>query len=183
VAAGGELEGKRLQVLHDAVPGLSRIAVLWNSANPALPEFYQQTQAAAAAAGVTLQSVEVQREGELKDGFSTIASGQAQGMIVLADRLLLALRAPIVSFAAASRLPAIYPYRGYVEAGGLMSYATSDIDQFHHTAVYVDKILRGAKPAELPVQLPVKFDLVVNLTTAKALGLKCRKHSCCAPTN
>jgi putative tryptophan/tyrosine transport system substrate-binding protein len=168
-----ELEGKRLQILQESVPGLSRIAVLWNSANPAVLEFYQQTQAAAAAVGIVLQPVvEAQREDDLKEAFSTVAGGQAHAMIVLADRFLLALRTPIVNFAAAHRLPTMYPYRGYVEAGGLMSYAVNDIDQYHRTAVYVDKILKGAKPADLPVQLPVKFDLVVNLTTAKALGLK-----------
>jgi putative tryptophan/tyrosine transport system substrate-binding protein len=170
--SGSALEGKRVQILQEAVPGLSRIAVLWNSANPAVGEFYQQTQAAAAALSVALEPVvEVRRADDLKDALSTVAGGQAHAMIVLADRLLLALRIPIVNFAAARRLPAIYPYRGYVDAGGLMSYAASDIDQLHRTADYVDKILKGTKPADLPVQEPIKFDMVVNLITAKALGL------------
>jgi putative ABC transport system substrate-binding protein len=169
---GPELEGKRLQILREVVPGLSRIAVLWNPANPAVIDFYQQTQAAAAALGLVLQPVvEVRRVDDLKSALSTIADAQAHAMIVLADRLLLAARIPIVNFAATSRLPAIYPYRGYVDAGGLMSYAASDIDQFHRTAVYVDRILKGEKPADLPVQEPVRFELVINLKTAKPLGL------------
>jgi putative ABC transport system substrate-binding protein len=169
---GPELEGKRLQILREVVPGLSRIAVLWNPANPAVIDFYQQTQAAAAALGLVLQPVvEVRRVDDLKSALSTIADAQAHAMIVLADRLLLAARIPIVNFAATSRLPAIYPYRGYVDAGGLMSYAASDIDQFRRTAVYVDRILKGEKPADLPVQEPVRFELVINLKTAKPLGL------------
>ena len=169
---GPELEGKRLQILREVVPGPSRIAVLWNPANPAVIDFYQQTQAAAAALGLVLQPVvEVRRVDDLKSALSTIADAQAHAMIVLADRLLLAARIPIVNFAATSRLPAIYPYRGYVDAGGLMSYAASDIDQFHRTAVYVDRILKGEKPADLPVQEPVRFELVINLKTAKPLGL------------
>ena len=153
------------------VPGLSRVALLWNPANPALIEFHQNTQAAAAAMGLALQTVEVQRADDLENAFSTITRGQVHAMIVLADRLLLALRTPIVNFAANSQLPTMYPYQGYVEAGGLMSYAPSDIEQFHSAAVYVDRILKGAKAADLPVQQPTKFDLVINLKTAKAIGL------------
>jgi putative tryptophan/tyrosine transport system substrate-binding protein len=175
--SGPAFEGKRLQILQEVVPGLSRVAVLWNSANPAVLEFYQQTQAAAAALGVALQPVvEVRRADDLQNAFSMVAGGQAQAMIVLQDRLLLALRAPIVSFAATGQLPAIYPYRGYVDAGGLMSYAVSDIDQFQRAAVYVDKVLKGEKPADLPVQNPTKFELVINLKTAKGLGLDVPLH-------
>jgi putative ABC transport system substrate-binding protein len=93
-------------------------------------------------------------------------------MIVLADRFLLAHRSEIVNFAAASRLPAIYPYRAYVDAGGFLSYAPNDLDQFRRTAVYVDKILKGEKPAELPVQEPINFEFVINLKTVKALGVQ-----------
>lgn len=169
---GPELEGKRVQLLKEAVPGLSRVAVLWNSANPAVIDFYNQTRAAAAALGLTLQPVkEVRRTDDFKGAFSTIASAQPQAMMVIADRFLLAHRMEIVNFAATSRLPAMYPYRGYVDAGGLMSYATNDLDQIRSTAVYVDKILGGAKPGDLPVQEPTKFEFVINLKTAKALGL------------
>jgi putative ABC transport system substrate-binding protein len=170
--SGPEMEGKRVQLLKDAVPALSRVAVLWNAANPGLLDFYQLTRAAAAALGLTLQPVvEVRRTDDFNAAFSAIAAATPDAMIVLADRFLLAHRKEIVDFAAAQRLPAIYAYRGYVEAGGLMSYAPSDLDQFRRTAGYVDNILRGAKPADLPVQEPTQFDLVINLKTAKALGL------------
>jgi putative ABC transport system substrate-binding protein len=170
--AGPELEGKRLQLLQQAVPGLARVAVLWNSANPSVVGFYQATQTAAAALGLVLQPVvEVQRVEDIKSAFSTVTGAHSNAMIVLADRFLLAHRTEIVNFETTSRLAGIYPYREYVEAGGLMSYAANDIDQFDRTAVYVDKIFKGAKPGDLPVQNPTKFDLVVNLKTAKALGV------------
>ena len=171
-----ELEGKRLQTLKDLVPGLSRVAVMLNSANPAVVGFYPQTQAAAAALGVTLQPVDVRRMDDLERAFSTIGGARPDAFVVLADRFLFAHRKEIVAFAAASRLPGMYPYREYVTAGGLLSYAPSDIDQFRRTAIYVDKILRGAKPAELPVQDPTKYELVINLNTAKALGLEVPFH-------
>jgi ABC-type uncharacterized transport system substrate-binding protein len=168
----GELEGKRLEILKEAVPGLSRVAVLWNSANPGVVPFLQQTRAAANALGVTLQIVVgVRRADDFKDAFSTIANERPHAMIVLADRVLLAHRMQIVNFAAISQLPGMYPYREYVDAGGLMSYAPSNIDLFRRTAIYVDKILKGTKPADLPVQEPTKFELVINLKTAKALGV------------
>ena len=170
--SGPELEAKRLQILKDVVPGLSLVAVMWNSANPALAAYYQQTQAGAAALGVALQPVvEVRRVDEFERAFSTIGGVHPDALVVLPDRFLLAHRKEIVAFAATSRLPGMYPYREYVNAGGLLSYAPSDIDQFHRTAIYVDKILRGAKPADLPVQDPTKYELVINLNTAKALGL------------
>jgi putative ABC transport system substrate-binding protein len=170
--SGAELEGKRLQLLKEAVPGLSRLALLWNSANPPVFEFYQLTKAAAAALGLTLQpAVEVRQIDDFKNAFSTIASAKSDAMTVLSDRFLLAHRKEIVSFAAANQLPAVYPYRAYVDDGGFMSYAPNDIDQFRRTAIYVDKILKGAKPADLPVQEPIKFELVINLRTAKTLGL------------
>jgi len=170
---GPELEAKRLEILKEAVPGLSRIGVIWNTANPALVDFYEQTQAAAAALGLLLQPVvEVRRIEDFKNAFSTIASAHPHAMIVLADRFLLGHRMTIVNFAAAGRLPAMYPYKEYPEAGGLMSYATSNIDLLRRTAGYVDKILRGAKPADLPVQEPTKFELfVINLKVAKTMGL------------
>jgi putative ABC transport system substrate-binding protein len=167
-----ELEGKRLQILKEAVPGLSRAAVLWNSANPGVTEYYQQTRAAAAALGLALQPVEIRRVDDFKNAFSTVASAQPHAMIVLPDRLLLAHRMQIVNFAATTRLPGMYPYREYVDAGGLMSYATSNIDLLRRTAIYVDKILKGTKPADLPIEEPTIFELVVNLRTAKALGLE-----------
>ncbi len=158
--AGAELEGKRVQLLKEA------------AANPPVFEFYQWTKAAAAALGLTLQPVvEVRQIDDFKDAFSTIIGAKPDAMTVLPDRFLLAHRNEVVSFAANNQLPAVYPYRAYVVAGGLMSYAPNDIDQFRRTAVYVDKVLKGAKPADLPVQEPIKFELVINLKTAKTLGL------------
>jgi putative ABC transport system substrate-binding protein len=141
-------------------------------ANPAILDFYQQTRAAGAALGFTVEpNVELSHAEEFKAAFATIAKAKPDAMIVLADRFLLAHRSEIVNFAAANRLPAVYPYRAYVDAGGFISYAPNDLDQFRRTAIYVDKILKGAKPADLPVQEPINFELVINLKTAKALGL------------
>jgi putative tryptophan/tyrosine transport system substrate-binding protein len=170
---GPDLEGKRLELLKETVSGLSRVAVLWNPTNPGLTAgYYQQMRAAATALGVTVQvAAEVRRADDLKNAFSTIASEQPHAMLVLADRLLLAHRMQIIQFGATSRLPGMYPYREYVDAGGLMSYAPSDIDLFRRTAVHVDKILKGAKAADLPVEEPVKFELVINMKAAKAIGL------------
>jgi len=169
---GPELEGKRLQLLKRAIPGLSRVAVLWNPANPAIPYYYEATQAAGRALHVTLKPVvEVRRGEELANAFSTIASARPGALVVLADRFLLAHRGQIVEFAAARRLPGMYPYREYVDAGGLMAYAPSNIELFRGAATYVDKILKGAKPGELPVQEPTKFELVINLKTARLLGV------------
>jgi putative tryptophan/tyrosine transport system substrate-binding protein len=116
--------------------------------------------------------VEVRHADDFKNAFSTVAGAKPDALLVIVDRFLFAHRMEILNFAATNRLPATYPYRGYVEAGGLMSYAPSDIDQFRRAAVYVDKILKGAKPAELPVEEPTRFELVINLKTAKALDLQ-----------
>ena len=169
---GSELEGKRLQLLKEAVPAVSRIAVLWNPANPAIKSFFEQTQVAAKALGVTLQPVvEVRLDADFERAFATISEARPDALIVLPDRSLLAHRTQIIEYAAANRLPGMYPFREYIDAGGLMSYATSSIDLFRGAAVYVDKILKGIKPTDLPVQEPTKFELVINLKTAKALGL------------
>jgi putative ABC transport system substrate-binding protein len=170
---GPDLEGKRLELLKETVSGLSRVAVLWNPSNPGLTAgYYQQMRAAATALGLTVQvAAEIRRVDDFKDAFSTIANARPHAMMVLADRELLAHRMQIVNFATTSRLPGMYPYREFVSAGGLMSYAPSNIDLFRRTAIYVDKILRGAKPADLPVQEPTTFELVINLKAAKAIGL------------
>ena len=170
--SGPELEGKRVQLLKEVVPRLSRVAVVWNSANPAIFDFYQQTRAASAALGFVLEpNVELSHVDDFKKAFAIITAAKPDAMIVLADRFLLAHRSEIVNFAATNKLPAAYPYRAYVDAGGLLSYAPNDLDQFRRTAIYVDKILKGTKPADLPVQDPINFEFVINLKTAKALGL------------
>ena len=115
--------------------------------------------------------MEVRRADELDNAFTVIASARPQALAVIADRFLLAHRKQIVDFAAVTRLPSMYPYREYVDAGGLMSYAPSNIELFRGAATYVDRILKGAKPGELPIQEPTKFELVLNLKTAKTLGL------------
>jgi putative ABC transport system substrate-binding protein len=169
---GPELEGKRMELLKQAVPRLSRVAVLWNPANPGIAFYLEAIEVAGRALHVTVGPVaEVRRVEELENAFSTIANGRPDALAVLADRALLAHRRRIVEFAAARRLPVMYPYGEYVDAGGLMSYAPSNIELFRGAATYVDKILKGAKPGTLPVQEPTKFELVINRKTAKALGL------------
>jgi len=171
---GPELEGKRLELLRRVVPKLSRVAVLWNSANPAIRYSYDATREAARALNLTLDLVvEVRREEELERALSMIGAAQRlDALVVLADRSLLAHRRRIVDAVAAKRLPSLYPYREYVDAGGLMSYAPSNIELFRGAATYVDRILKGAKPTDLPIQQPIAFELVINVKTTKALGLK-----------
>jgi putative ABC transport system substrate-binding protein len=170
---GPELEGKRVQLLKEAVPALSRIAVMWNPANPGIVDFLHQMRAAASALNITVKPIaEVTQASELKTAFSLIASSRPQAMLVIADRSLLAKRADIVSFAATQRLPTMYPYRGYVDAGGLMAYAPIDVEQFRQAAGAVNKILRGTKPADLPVEEPTRYEFVINLRTAKELGIE-----------
>jgi len=170
---GPELEGKRVQLLKEAVPALSRIAVLWNPANPAIVDFLFQMRAAASALNLTVKPIAgVTQASELKKGLSAIADSQPQAMLVIADRSLLAQRKDIVSFAADQRLPTMYPYRGYVDAGGFMAYAPIDVEQFRQAAGAVGKILHGTKPADIPVEEPTRYEFVINLRTAKNLGIE-----------
>ena len=174
---GPELEGKRLELLKQAVPGLSRLAVLWNPSNPGIVSYFETVKNAGRALQISLGPVvEVRRSDELDNAFTAIASARPHALVVIADRFLLSHRKQIVEFAAVKRLPTMYPYREYVDAGGLMSYAPSNIELFLGTAIYVDKILKGAKPGDLPIQEPTKFELVINLKTAKALGLDVPLH-------
>ena len=167
-----ELEGKRLDLFKQTFPRFSRVAMLWDSANPSTKFYLLHIEAAARASHVTLQpAVAVRRVEDLDRAFAAIARGHADALFVVSGRSLLAERGRIVEFAAKSRLPAIYPYREYVEAGGLMSYSANYPDLYRGAALYVDKILKGTKPADLPVQQSARFDLVINLKTAKALGL------------
>ena len=144
-----------------------------NPANPVVQLVYEQTRLAASKLRLTLQPVaEVRRVEDFEDAFAKIARARPRALVVIVDRLLLAHRTRIVDFAASKRLPGMYGFREYVDAGGLMSYAPSSIDRFRGAATYVDKILKGTKPADLPVQQPTRFELVINMKTAKALGLK-----------
>jgi putative ABC transport system substrate-binding protein len=166
-----ELGGKRLELLREVVPKASRVAVLWNSADPAKALELKDTQVAARALGVTLQSVEVRGADDFDSAFSAISRGRPDALIAFSEPLALAHRGRIVDFAAKSQLPMISEIKEFADAGGLMTYGPSLPDLFRRAATYVDKILKGAKPADLPIEQPTKFELVINLKTAKALGL------------
>ena len=167
-----ELSGKRVELLREAVPGLSRLALLWNPEVRGAVLDYKEAASAARSLRVEVQSVEVSRAEDLDRAFSTITSWRAQALMLPGiNPVGFANRAQIVSFAQRNRLPSMFPTKEYVDSGGLMSYGPSLVDLFRRAAGYVDKILKGAKPADLPVQQPTKFELVINLKTAKVLGL------------
>jgi ABC-type uncharacterized transport system substrate-binding protein len=168
---GAEVAGKRLQILKDTVPNVSRVAFLRNRASPAHVPYFNELQAAARGLRLTLQSVEVQEPYEFERAFAEMMRERPDALIVTADAIHQLRQAWIVEFAAKRRLPALYQLKEYVEAGGLMSYGASITDNYRRAATYVDKILKGAKPSDLPVEQPTKFELVINLKTAKALGL------------
>jgi putative tryptophan/tyrosine transport system substrate-binding protein len=165
------LSGKRLEILKQAVPQLSRLALLLNPAN-LQAAYLRETQVAAQALGVALQILEVRRPDEIEPAFTAMQRAGADALLLLTDsRLLEPYRGDITRLALQSRLPAIYPWRMYVEAGGLMSYGISLREWYRRAASYVDRILKGAKPTDLPVEQPMKFELVINLSTAQALGI------------
>jgi putative ABC transport system substrate-binding protein len=168
---GAEVAGKRLQILKDTVPNVSRVAFLWSRANASHIPYLNDLQAAARGLRLTLQSVEVQELHEFESVFAGMMRERPDALIVTADATHQRRQAWIVDFAAKRRLPTMYQLKEYVEAGGLMSYGTSIADHYRRAATYVDKVLKGAKPADLPVEQPTKFELVINLKTAKALGL------------
>jgi len=167
-----DLSGKRLELLKEIIPKISQVAVLSNPSNPNTPPLLRETEAAARALRVQLQVVEVRDSTELDKAFSAMTRDRAGALVVMPDSVLFDQRKRIVDLAAKSRLPAMYPWREPVDGGGLMAYGASGHDIMRGAAVYVDKILKGAKPADLPVEQPTKFELVINLKTAKALGLK-----------
>jgi putative ABC transport system substrate-binding protein len=166
-----ELGTKRLELLREIVPGISSIAVLLNPANPQSQIELRVMKAAASAMDVQVNVVELSAGSGLENAFAGMRNGNAQALVVLTDPILFSERKPTVDLANANRLPAVYPFQGYVEEGGLMSYGPSDTDLFRRAAGYVDRILKGAKPSELPVEQPTKFDLYINLNTARALGI------------
>jgi putative ABC transport system substrate-binding protein len=170
-ALSPELSGKRLHLLTEAIPGVSRVAVLWNPADPAKALDVRETQAAGQALGVQLHLLEVRGPEEFESAFAAMTRERAEALITLGDPLTVSHRMRIVDLAAKSRLPTMYDVREFVEAGGLMAYGPSLPDLFQRAAAYVDKILKGAKPGTLPVEQPMKFELIINLKTAKALGL------------
>ena len=166
-----EMDAKRLELLREVVPGVSHIAVLWNAASPLQVLAEKQVQAAAQVLRMKVLSFGVKTADEIKDALAVMAKERPDALLVLADRLLLHHRALIMEFAARHRLPGVHAYRELVEAGGLMSFGPSYADMHKRAAYFVDRILKGVKPADLPVERPPTFELVINLKAAKALGL------------
>ena len=167
-----ELSGKRLELLREVVPGLSRVALLWNPDVRGHLLEHKEMEAAARLLHLQLQSVEVSRVEDLDQTFSAVTRERAQAVVVPSGNpVAVTNRGQIASLAQRNRLPSMYGGKEYVDAGGLMSYGPSVTDMFRRAATYVDKILKGARPADLPVEQPTKFELVINLKTAKALGL------------
>jgi putative tryptophan/tyrosine transport system substrate-binding protein len=166
-----ELAGKRLQLLTEIVPGLARVAVLSNPSNPSHALLLKQTQTAAQSLSVELRVVEAAAPDKLDGAFAAITKARANALIVLADAMFFGQTPSLVAFTATARLPALFPEKQVAQAGGLMAYGLSIPASFRRAGAFVDKILRGADPADLPVEVPTTFEFVINLKTAKALGL------------
>jgi putative ABC transport system substrate-binding protein len=167
-----ELSGKRLELLRAIVPKLSRVAILWNPDIRGGVLDFKETETAARSFNLQVQSIEMSRSDDLDRALSALTSGRAQAFIVPAvSPLLFAVRSQIASFAVRNRLPGIYGTRQFAEAGGLMAYGPDAADQWRRAAVYVDKILRGARPGDLPVEQPSRFELIINVKTATAIGI------------
>ena len=165
-----DVAGKRLELLREVVPALSRLAILVNSDSALTAAETQETQAAARTLGLEAATFEIRRAEDIAGAFAAF-KGRVDALYVVADPLMTTNRVRINTLALAARLPTVSLIKEYVDAGALMSYGPSLTDQFRRAAAFVDKILRGAKPADIPVEQPTKFDLVVNLITAKAIGL------------
>ncbi len=172
ILLGPELAGKRLQLLKEVLPNASRMAILWDRNVQGSVSHVKETEAAASRLGVQLQSLDVSDEKGLENAFQVAGKGRAQALVVVGTGFVNIHQARIANLAIKTRLPAIYPNSQFVLAGGLMSYAADGVEQFRGAATYVDKILKGAKPADLPVQQPTKFEFLVNQMAAKALGIK-----------
>ena len=170
-AISTEMDAKRLELLREVVPSVSYIALLWNAASPLQVLAEKQVQAAAQVLRMRVLSLGVKTEEEIKSALAVMARERPDALLVLADRLLLHHRALIMDFATRHRLPGVHAYRELVEAGGLMSLGPSYADMHKRAAYFVDRILKGAKPGDLPVERPRTFELVINLKVAKALGL------------
>ena len=167
----GDLVSKRIELLREVVPGLRRLAIMANADYPAAKRAIDDAQTAARKFGIDVALSELRRADDIGPAIEAL-KGQAQALYVVSDPFANTNRVRINTFALAARLPTMHANREYIETGGLMSYGANYPDQFRRAGDYVDRILRGAKPADIPVEQPTKFDLVINLTTAKALGLK-----------
>ncbi len=166
-----ELSGKRLELLKEALPGLSRVAIVWNPDVRGGVLECKETESAARSLRLQLQSVEVNRTDDFDRAFAALTTGRAQALTVAAFSLVFMNRSQIASLTQKNRLPSMFGLREFADAGGLMAYGPNLADGWRRAAAYVDKILKGARPGELPVEQPTKFELVINLKTAKALGL------------
>jgi putative ABC transport system substrate-binding protein len=169
--AGPELAGKQIDLLKEMLPRVSRVAILANPANPLHSVWLGEAKAATRSLRVTLQPLEARTPDELESAFAAMSGWRAGALLVLVDGMFLLNRARIADLAAKRRVPAMYGLREHVDAGGLVFYGPSLRDMFRRAATYVDKILKGAKPADLPIEQPAKFDLVFNLKTVKGIGL------------
>jgi putative ABC transport system substrate-binding protein len=167
-----DLSGKRLELLKEVVPKLSRVAAMLNPTNPVYRPELQETQDAARSLGLQIQPiVEVSDLNTLQEGFTILSRDRARALILLTDAIFYSMRGRILEYAGKSRMPVMYWGSEFADAGGLMSYGPFINELFHRTATHVDKILKGAKPADLPVEQPTKFELIINLKAAKQIGL------------
>jgi putative tryptophan/tyrosine transport system substrate-binding protein len=166
-----ELEAKRLELLKEAVPGLSRVAILVNPTNRYMPLALESARRGAQVLHASLSLHEVRDATTLDATFVALRNDRPDALMVLGDTFLVSQRGPIAQFAIENKLPSVYTFREHAEAGGLIAYTPNYHDLFRRAATYVDKILKGTKPGELPIEQPTKFDLIINLKTAKALGL------------
>jgi putative tryptophan/tyrosine transport system substrate-binding protein len=166
-----EISGKQLELLKEILPRLSRVAVLWTSSNPANAQVLKEMESTAGALGLKLQSLDILGAQDIETAFRVAGKGRADAVLVLQNGVATSHRKELAAFAIRSRLPGMFPRLQFVEDGGLMSYGASIADMDRRAATYVDKILKGAKPADLPVEQPTKFELIINLKTAKQIGL------------
>jgi putative tryptophan/tyrosine transport system substrate-binding protein len=166
-----ELLAKRIEILREAVPGLTRIGYLHNMGNPVAPRQWDELNAAAPALGIELELLDVRKLEDLAPAFAAATAQRAHALVIGNDTVTHVNRQHLVELAARHRLPAMYLAREFVDAGGLMTYGVSYPDLYRRAATFVDKIFKGAKPSDLPIEQPIKFELIVNLKTAKALGL------------
>jgi len=166
-----ELSAKRVEILKELVPGLSRVALLHNMSNPAVPPEWEETKMAARALGLEAELLDVRSQDDLGPAFERAVGQHVDGLVVGADGLTQMHKQTIIDFVNRNGLPAVYPAREFVEAGGLIAYAVNYPDMYFRLATFIDKIFKGAKPGELPVEQPTRFELVINLRTAKALGI------------
>jgi putative ABC transport system substrate-binding protein len=173
------LSGKRLELLKDTLPSMSRVAMLRRTAKTdAIDSFAvrKEMETTARSLGVQIQDIAVEKTSDFENAFSAIANGRVGAFILAPNPMFTYERKRIVELASNSRLPGIYPHNGFVEAGGLMSYAANPVDLFRRAASYVDKILKGANPADLPIEQPTKFEFVINLKTARQIGVNVPPH-------